>query len=70
MSDTDSLIPLLLDIADVATLIAIGERTLWRWISVGAFPPPDISVGAKYRRWKRATVEQWIAAQTGEGGGQ
>jgi predicted DNA-binding transcriptional regulator AlpA len=31
---------------------------------MGAFPPPDIAVGAKYRRWKRETIENWIATQS------
>jgi len=59
-------LPLLLSMNDLCRppLCIAGERTLWRWVSTGAFPPPDISVGAKYRRWKRATVENWIATQS------
>lgn len=44
-----------------------GARTLDRWISSGAFPRPDISIGGKVRYWKRETVEAWIDAQA-EGG--
>ena len=51
---------LLMDVSDVAAALAVGQRTLWRWVAAGTFPPPDISIGAKVRRWKRATVEAWI----------
>ena len=47
--------------------VPAGERTLHRWISSGAFPRPDISIGAKVRYWRRETVEQWIAERA-EGG--
>lgn len=51
----------LLDMKAVAASLSIGQRTLWRWIAAETFPPPDISVGGKIRRWKRETVEAWIA---------
>ena len=48
----------------VATTLNIGQRTLWRWISIGVFPPPDISIGAKVRRWRRESVLAWIEEQS------
>jgi len=48
--------------------VPAGERTLDRWISAGAFPRPDISIGGKVRYWRRETVESWIEDRTAEGG--
>jgi predicted DNA-binding transcriptional regulator AlpA len=56
--------PLLVDVRTAARLIAVGERTLWRWVATGVFPPPDIAVGTKFRRWRRSTVEDWIVRQS------
>ena len=53
----------LLDVRAVAQAIAIGERTLWRWIATGLFPEPDLAVGRKYRRWKQETVDRWVENQ-------
>jgi predicted DNA-binding transcriptional regulator AlpA len=53
--------------ATVAAMLQIGQRTLWRWISTGVFPGPDVSIGAKIRRWRRETVDNWITSQAGEG---
>ncbi len=47
--------------------IPAGERTLYRWISSGTFPRPDIAIGGKVRYWRRETVEAWITGQM-EGG--
>ena len=56
--------PLLLDLAEISRLLAVGERTIWRWISTGDFPGPDVALGRKFRRWRRETVQQWIADHT------
>ena len=47
--------------------VPAGERTLHRWVSSGAFPRPDISIGGKVRYWKRQTVETWILTQAERG---
>jgi len=60
--DGDSL---LIDVAEVGRLLDVGQRTLWRWISTGDFPPPDVAMGRKFRRWRRATVETWIDSHAG-----
>lgn len=51
---------LLWDARAVAKAISVGQRTLWRWISMGTFPAPDLSIGAKVRRWRPETVLRWI----------
>ena len=53
----------LLSIADVETKTGISRRTLWRWISSGRFPQPDLAVG-RIRRWKHETVEEWIESHS------
>jgi predicted DNA-binding transcriptional regulator AlpA len=52
--------PTLLKAEAVAAMLSIGGRTLWRWISEGAFPKPDFRRNERVVRWKRSTVEQWI----------
>jgi predicted DNA-binding transcriptional regulator AlpA len=41
--------------------VPLGERTLFRMISKGTFPPADIRIGGKVRFWRRETVEAWIS---------
>lgn len=52
--------PRLLKPAAVARLLDIGQRTLWRWVSIGTFPRPDFRQGGKVVRWKASTVAGWI----------
>lgn len=52
--------PLLLTAGQVAHLLQIGERTLWRLASSGGVIPPVRIGGAT--RWRRDAVEEWIAA--------
>jgi predicted DNA-binding transcriptional regulator AlpA len=47
--------------------LPFSERAIWRWISAGQFPRPDMSMGAKIRMWRRSTVERWIDARAAEG---
>ena len=51
---------LLWDVRRVAKALDVGQRTLWRWIAAGTFPAPDLSIGAKVRRWRPETVLNWI----------
>ena len=50
--------PRLIKAAEVAALVAISTRTLWRLVSVGRFPEP-VRVGGS-TRWRLADVERWI----------
>jgi predicted DNA-binding transcriptional regulator AlpA len=59
---TDGL-PLLLTLAMVRRhYVPLAARTLFRMISVGAFPKADIGIGGKVRLWRRETIEAWIAS--------
>lgn len=57
--------PQLLRMQDVARLVNLNARTLRRMVSAGRFPPPDKSIGAKIRLWKRHTVMDWIEDNSG-----
>lgn len=46
--------------------LPVGERTFFRMVSAGDFPPPDIAIGGKQRYWKRQTVQGWIEARAGK----
>jgi excisionase family DNA binding protein len=52
--------PLLLTAGQVAQLIQVSPRTLWRLVSSNKVVRP-VKVGGA-TRWRRAMVEQWIAA--------
>jgi predicted DNA-binding transcriptional regulator AlpA len=60
---------LLIDIEEVSRRVNIGERTLWRYISERKFPPPDVSIGKKVRRWKPGTIRLWIDKPSESRGG-
>lgn len=51
--------PLLLTANQVAQLLQVSPRTLWRLVSASQTVAP-IKVGGA-TRWRRTAVEQWIA---------
>lgn len=53
----------LMSLASIAALLDLRTRTLERRIAAGHFPQPDLRLFNRYRRWRRATVDAWIAAQ-------
>jgi len=52
--------PLLLRAQELARLLSISLRTLWRLHSAGSLPRP-MRLGAAVR-WRADEVKQWIAA--------
>ncbi|HEX8915059.1 MAG TPA: helix-turn-helix domain-containing protein [Humisphaera sp.] len=58
---------LLLKPESVAARLEIGQRTLWRWVSAGRFPAPDLRMGRKVVRWRAATVAGWVEANANGG---
>jgi len=50
--------PLLIKAPEVAKMVSISTRTLWRLVSTGRFPAP-VHVGGS-TRWRLSDVEQWI----------
>ena len=49
----------LLTVRDVARLLALSERSVWRMSDAGKLPVP-VRIGAAVR-WRRAEIEQWIS---------
>ena len=54
----------LLSVTDISKATGIGVRTLWRWVSAGTFPQPDLRCG-RIVRWRRVTVATWIEQNCG-----
>jgi predicted DNA-binding transcriptional regulator AlpA len=60
-------LPALLTLAMVRRhYLPLGERTVFRMISAGTFPPADVRIGGKVRLWRRETIEAWVDAQSQE----
>ena len=60
----------LLTVADVAKLLRIGQRTVWRLASragggSGPFPRP-VRIGGKIIRWRWQDVEKYLAQLAGK----
>jgi excisionase family DNA binding protein len=58
--------PDLLRRQDVARILDVSPSTLYRWVTEGRFPDYDLKEGTRYRRWRRATVQKWMAAVEAE----
>jgi predicted DNA-binding transcriptional regulator AlpA len=52
----------LLSQRDICHTFNISQRTLDRLRAGGKLPPPDLVLG-RLPRWRRATIERWIAEQ-------
>ncbi len=53
--------PWLLTVSDLAALLQISEREVWRKRASGKLPEP-VQLSAKHIRWDREEVRAWIAA--------
>ncbi len=51
---------LLMTVDDVAEMLRMGARSIWRFRDMGKMPE-SVSLG-KSVRWKRCDVEAWISA--------
>ena len=54
------LLPVLLTVHDLAAMLQISTRSVWRKRSAGAVPAP-IPLGGLVR-WRRSEIVTWIAA--------
>jgi predicted DNA-binding transcriptional regulator AlpA len=50
--------PLLIRAEDVARMMGVSERTLWRLLSAGKVPQP-VHIG-RSTRWRLAEIREWI----------
>ena len=69
MADSITVHPLL-TATDVARVLSVGERTVWRMASrsragSGAFPKP-IRIGGKVVRWRWEDVEKYLQELAGK----
>ncbi len=55
---------LLLKAEEVALMLSVSTRTLWRLVSTKKFPEP-VRVGGS-TRWRTTDVENWIAGGCGD----
>jgi len=64
MTETIPIVSELLTTKQVAKLLGIGERTLWRWSHSGRAPSPIKFGGSRKAavRYRRAELLDWIAA--------
>ena len=51
---------LLLPVAEVARLLSMSVRTVWKLTSAGELPPPVSIRGCRSARWRRREIEDWI----------
>ncbi len=49
----------LVPVAEVASLLSVGVRTVWRMVSCGNLPTP-IKLSSRITRWKLSEIEQHI----------
>jgi prophage regulatory protein len=50
----------LLSIADVASLLGITTKSVYRYRSTGDFPEP-IRLGPRLVRWRRGDISSWLS---------
>jgi len=53
----------LLTAKQVAELLSVSTRTVWRMLSACELPKP-IRFGGRVTRWKSSDIEAWINGQT------
>ena len=49
----------------VAKLLDVSRRTIYRWLKTGSFPQP-IKLSPGTVRWRRAELQAFIASQGGQ----
>jgi len=49
---------MLLNVREVAEMLGVSERSVWRWSATGILPP-GIKIGGCVR-WPEETIRRWI----------
>lgn len=52
----------MLTVKEVAAMLHIGVRSVWRKLQDGRLPPPIKMTGST--RWAKSTLHEWMAKQT------
>ena len=58
-------VPRLIDADQIADLMHLDKRQVYRLVREGKFPRPTIEVG-RYRRWSASDYVSWVEAQRTE----
>lgn len=61
MSSPKTSTPRMIDVTEVATILSVSTRTVWRLVSSGELPQP-IRFGRNVR-WRASDIEEWIETQ-------
>lgn len=56
--------PAWMTVRDVAELLDVTERTVWRWTRQGKLPQP-VRKGKRWTRWNRRTIERLVRQMDG-----
>lgn len=55
--------PVLMKPREVADVVCVSVRTLYRMIAAGSFPPASLKTTRKIVRWSRDSVADWLRDQ-------
>ncbi len=55
----EPLLDMFLTVKDVAELLSVAPRTVWRWARDGQFPAP-VHLGRKTTRWRASDVQAYL----------
>ena len=50
----------LLTVEEVARILCVSKRTIWRLVASGELPPP-VKVGKRLRRWRLQDIEDFVS---------
>ena len=56
------LVPRLIDADQIADLMHMDKRQIYRLVHEGKFPKPTVEVG-RYKRWRAADYAAWVEKQ-------
>jgi excisionase family DNA binding protein len=59
----------LLTVSDVAEILCIGVRTVWRWAALGKIPKP-VRLSRKTLRWKASQLQAYLDGASWERGNE
>lgn len=48
-----------LTVQDMAELLCVSSRTVWRWVASGRIPAP-VRIGCRSTRWRVGDVQRYI----------
>lgn len=61
------LVPRLIDADQIADLMHMDKRQVYRLVHEGKFPKPTVEIG-RYKRWRAADYAAWVEAQRNKQG--